>query len=154
MKTAMNAARPATTECPKCYGSGVVSHRHVENGRCFLCDGSGKVDESTASRWLVQQLRQGRGPVAASVSTQSRPSKRIEIDEFGRTLITRCDDGGFSAVLEGWAHDHGAYVVFFDIVAGRIVIDEDSVPNGIAYNDDRFILRRLEGALQRVLKVA
>jgi hypothetical protein len=30
-------------DCPKCNGSGQVSFKHVANGRCFLCQGSGKL---------------------------------------------------------------------------------------------------------------
>lgn len=39
----------ATLKCPKCNGTGEVSFRHIADGRCFLCSGSGKLDASKAS---------------------------------------------------------------------------------------------------------
>ena len=38
-----------TVTCPKCGGSGYISHfSHVDNGVCFECMGSGVVDEKSS----------------------------------------------------------------------------------------------------------
>lgn len=42
----MNSA----TTCPKCTGTGKTSHLHVENGRCFQCDGTGRVERRANRR--------------------------------------------------------------------------------------------------------
>jgi hypothetical protein len=39
----MNATKTISGECPKCLGSGRVPFRHIENGVCFQCRGTGKV---------------------------------------------------------------------------------------------------------------
>ena len=31
-----------TTTCPRCLGTGKTAHKHVENGRCFQCEGTGR----------------------------------------------------------------------------------------------------------------
>ena len=43
----------AATTCPKCTGTGKTNHKHVENGRCFQCDGTGRV-ERRANRRAVK----------------------------------------------------------------------------------------------------
>ncbi|MCW5676266.1 MAG: hypothetical protein KIT15_16955 [Xanthobacteraceae bacterium] len=35
--------------CPKCNGAGVVSFKHIADGRCFLCQGSGKMVATKAN---------------------------------------------------------------------------------------------------------
>ena len=42
-----------TTICPKCTGTGKTNHLHIENGRCFQCDGTGRV-ERRANRRAVK----------------------------------------------------------------------------------------------------
>ena len=46
-------AHNLTHTCPKCFGSGSVIFKHVENGVCFLCGGGKSVSEATAARWLA-----------------------------------------------------------------------------------------------------
>ncbi len=43
----------AATTCPKCTGTGKTNHKHIENGRCFQCDGTGRV-ERRANRRAVK----------------------------------------------------------------------------------------------------
>jgi hypothetical protein len=35
-------------ECPRCLGGGEVVFRHIDGGRCFQCDGTGRVDSLRA----------------------------------------------------------------------------------------------------------
>jgi hypothetical protein len=39
----MNATQTIQGECSKCLGSGRVPFRHIENGVCFQCGGTGKI---------------------------------------------------------------------------------------------------------------
>lgn len=47
MKTTTSEAKTAKMTCPKCLGGGTVPFKHIENGRCFMCMGSGKIDVRT-----------------------------------------------------------------------------------------------------------
>lgn len=37
-------------KCPKCNGTGVVEFVHIENGKCFLCSGTGEITTQQAKR--------------------------------------------------------------------------------------------------------
>jgi Zn-finger nucleic acid-binding protein len=53
-----------TKTCRRCKGTGTTSHKHVEMGRCFRCNGTG-IDPGTKakvvrSKWEVTFVRNGR----------------------------------------------------------------------------------------------
>lgn len=50
----------ATFTCPKCNGTGQVSFKHIADGRCFLCQGSGKMVATKAS--LAKAAKMGLAP--------------------------------------------------------------------------------------------
>jgi RecJ-like exonuclease len=49
------AATNVKLECPKCAGTGEVEFKHVANGVCFMCEGTGNLGEVSAEEvreWL------------------------------------------------------------------------------------------------------
>jgi hypothetical protein len=49
--TAAAATAPSACTCPRCDGRGVLNcFRHVESGRCFMCDGAGTVKAAPAGK--------------------------------------------------------------------------------------------------------
>lgn len=47
-------------ECLRCAGSGKVVWRHVEGGRCFACDGVGKVTQRESGRQVARAWHTGQ----------------------------------------------------------------------------------------------
>lgn len=50
-----------TITCPRCLGTGQTAHRHVDGGRCYQCDGTGRAAKTSARRAPVNA---NRGPVS------------------------------------------------------------------------------------------
>ena len=101
-----------TATCPKCFGTGHLSHfAHINNGDCYMCGTVGTVNARQAT---VQQ------------ATHRAAHKTIKTS-LGDAVIMR-HGAGFRADFEGGA-------AWFDIADGEIVIDAVSdafVARGLA----------------------
>jgi len=152
-------------ECPKCFGSGKVAHKHVENGVCFLCGGVGTCTDAEANRWLAAQLR-AHGPktYAAPVATAPLTFKSKTVDlgaVFGQVEIRHYNDdmrGNFVAVLgsirdgvtDEYGCPHAGYHVHFTVRAGKVQVRRDGLQNGMKHygnNRPAMLQAALQGAL-------
>lgn len=55
------------TTCPRCTGTGETTHRHVERGRCFQCDGTGRVVLRRSSPRRVDHRPADQGAIVAGL---------------------------------------------------------------------------------------
>lgn len=81
----MTTNETATVTCTRCAGAGTLAHlRHVEGGRCFQCEGTGRVT-----------------PSARPVRTYKADPDRVRLDlraiyknaQAGRVDYAECTDG-------------------------------------------------------------
>ena len=145
-----------THTCPKCAGVGTMPFRHIHDGVCFLCNGAKAVTERTASRWLASQMDAAPRTQATDNAPKApaRPSKSVDLGRFGRVLISRLEDGTFTA-RDILVHDDSydgsgvdGYWLCFSIIGGRVKVDAEHIQNGLIPH-----WRRVESALQSALKV-
>lgn len=74
-----NAAANLVT-CTRCNGSGYVSFRHIENGKCFACGGAGKLTARKAR------------PFVDPHPTQVVPVAERATDAQWNYLVSLCGD--------------------------------------------------------------
>ena len=48
--------------CPRCLGSGQTTHRHIDGGRCFQCEGTGRATLKPGT--VRAPASSNRGPVS------------------------------------------------------------------------------------------
>ena len=144
----MNAT--LTHDCPKCSSVGrLASFAHIHNGVCFLCNGEKMVTERTAARWLANEVG-GRGVVQGSqtVRAPAKPSKKIELGDFGTIEISRHGDKFWARNLRARNEsgvDH--YFLVFRVTNGRVQVDQSMLQYGMAAH-----WRRAEQLLQAALR--
>lgn len=94
--------------CPKCQGKGYISnYKHVEDGICFLCYGSGVItqeeytayenegirrDAARAKKLQVMNDQYEKAKAERAVKRAEDERKRKETDEYNRTHDVYSDD--------------------------------------------------------------
>ncbi len=141
-------------ECPKCFGTGKLTHfRQVQGGVCFLCGGAKAVTQAEAGGWLAAQIRgdfartEGLqvAPVAAPDSRAS--GKAVKLAGLGTCWIRRCKAGAAGAFSVSIPSDVGELPAWFNVTNGKIAIVEGC--NGL-----RNRWAEIEAALQQAFKGA
>lgn len=95
----------ATFKCPKCNGTGEVSFKHIADGRCFLCAGSGKLVATKAA--LAKAAAMGLAPKNELPEAERCTIKQLaEISRLATVLRTSDSRLAEKAgVQTGWMDD-------------------------------------------------
>lgn len=128
-------ALPVT--CPRCNGKGAIPHfAHVEDGRCFLCEGAGHVAAERVAAY-----------VTSTGTPDRRPRKRVDLEGFGPAVVYRCAAGDLAAFEVEIPTETASVSAWFDVVVegGVRLIRVVEVTDG---------LRNRRDALTRALRAA
>lgn len=133
-------------ECPRCLGNGKLPQfKHIENGLCFLCEGTGEVSALKATTFFNAKPTQEQGPLVLY------KKEKVVLEGFGECRIGKYPDGELVAQVPGVDYNGdpvGEIPIFFRIHNKQVVVNEDLVCAGHLR-----IKSQLRDALQKALKV-
>ncbi len=53
-----------SVQCPRCNGKGMLpTYLNIENGICFLCDGSGTISVKESDKYIVNEIKKDKARI-------------------------------------------------------------------------------------------
>lgn len=70
-------------KCPRCGGKGIIpSYMHVDNGVCFLCEGTKYIEQAEAEKFIMQEAKKDENRAKKNAKLEAyRKAERERIDK-------------------------------------------------------------------------